>query len=1149
MTSTPKSDQPDSSQPNRRKKRVQLITVLLLAVALFLVLLPIGMRFYLQRWLVNNGADTAVIRKISFNPFAGKISLQGTNIKIADTTVISDADIMINLGMLSLLKKEAVIQQAVLDGVTFDAEVYEDGRIRLGSYTITPPGEELPEPESADTQLSWVIRAQDVQLRNCTIRFKMPDLELIANVDEASMLKFDTVADDHSGTFKLTGSVNGTPVMIDLDLLKILPNILARGRIKIDGFSLNNLADLLKPYLDPFTGQAWVDGMVDFSMPLDSLDISTDYKGSIALEKSHIAGESFSVQGAPVRWEKGSVHFEMTEEKGIIIRTDGLLTGKELGVDIFDPVINIREPDLAIEGKVLVTIDDEVTVDTDAGFTLAKTTLNMPPLAAEVSNVHWQGKDRRVRFNSGTGNKNLSVQTSGELLVEKPMFADKDSRVQLDVHGDSVSWNGDVSYQLALKAGEPSLVTTRGKLQGRDLALKLGSLLQYSQGKISADGSSKVSLAAAVKVEYDGGLNLSETEYAMSAIRSRGGEISWQGHGAFTLGSGNNMQLALNGGLTGKKVDLLLIESGLGIFQNELKFKTGSIMEIAPDISLKGKTSLETTGLSITQGDKKLAGLKRFYIDAIDAPGGRKITVKKAEADGLEVDINGNMPLKTAVKSVELSNIGTDDLEVFHVEQLSLQNPLVTSVKNGKKLAGLNTLIIKKIKAGLDQKITVNRINLDDLFFLGDSGQDKNAVCRLASTRVSRLDWGPETGTHAGSVSLADLNCRLVKEKDGTFAFVRQLKAMQTEPGEKNEMKKDKPKNSGAAFRLDKLTLRGDGTIHYRDFTLPRTFKSKMIIKTLQVNNLDSGRPAKPAKIKLIALMAGRAPMEVHGTVAPFSDPPSLDLQLNLKNYPLVKLSPYSIQAVGVGLASGQLRINSNIKLKDNTLDMQNSLVLQQLETKTIARDLAEKLDNQLPVPLDSALALLRNSEGNIKLDVPLHGKLDKLNVGVSDVLITALSKAIVPAASGYLMYTLGPYGALAWVGMEVGKKLLQINLPPVEFSPGSAELPENADDYFKRLVKILQDKPKADFQLCPRSAAWEFMSESEKKEMSEDSRELSEEEREKLTKLGQQRARVVKDHLIDTYSVDKDRLLICISLIEMEKNAKPRVDIQMSRQ
>jgi len=314
----------------------------------------------------------------------------------------------------------------------------------------------------------------------------------------------------------------------------------------------------------------------------------------------------------------------------------------------------------------------------------------------------------------------------------------------------------------------------------------------------------------------------------------------------------------------------------------------------------------------------------------------------------------------------------------------------------------------------------------------------------------------------------------------------------------------------------------------------------------LQVRDLNSGKPTEPASVKMFGTLDKRAPLEISGTVAPFAENLAMNMKIKLKNYPLAHLSAYTVQSVGVALASGQLQLESNINISDNQLDMENDLLLKKLETRTISSELAKKLDNQLPLPLNSALSLLRDNDDNISLDVPLKGPLDELDVGISDILITALGKAVVPAASGYLMYTLGPYGALAWVGMKVGEKILQVRLPPVEFTAKESEIPDNVKDYFDPLAKILQDKPDADLQLCPKSSAWEFISESKKKKLKEKELKLNDRDKEKLMKLGQERALKIKDYLMQNYSIDKDRLLICITEIETKKSARPRVEIHM---
>ncbi len=1122
-------------------------TTLFLGIAL--LLLPVIAKYYIIKQVVENGADTAVIDKLRINLFAGRISLEGVDVTLGGRTVLSNQDIYFDVGILSLFKKHAVIEKAVLDGVTLEIELYQDGRMRFGSYTTGASADGTPtQPENQAKP--WVTQAQTVTMSNCRVHFKMPDLDLTLQVDKASLVKFTTAPGDKSGTFSLSGTVNGTPIKLNLSTLRVEPDIIAGGGIQVDGLELDNLADFLKPYLAPFTGRASVDGTALFKRSVSG-DISVDYDGMIGLERGHIGGDSFSVQGAPVRWEKGPIHFELTEEKGIVIDVDGSLTGKDIAVDIPDPVIKIREPAVAIDGRVQVLINDEVTVDTCAGFTLKHTTFSMPPLQAEAADVSWQGKGECIKFNSGTTEKELSVRAQGELAAAHPSFADRDETVKLAANGSSLSWNGEVSYLLGLTDKAPSIVETNGSLKGTSLAVQQGDLMKYKQGALTAEGKGKVSLASKISVNYDGSLGLEETDLQMEAVSSSGKTIDWQGKSAFSLNADNDVQLILDGSLNTTELAAQLKEPAISFAQKSLTLATKGSVDLGRKTAVKGTASFESNGFAILDDNSqtRLLNLEQFTIDTIEAPGGEKISIKQALADGLEVDIPGNMPLKLTIPSIAMNDIQTDDLATFKTSELSAQSPVVVATKNNKKLAGLETLKIRNIQAGLDQQVTIDRVNFDEFFFLGESAKKKDNICSIAGARLSKLGWSPEEGMSGESLSFADLFCTLIRDKDGNLVLNKELAAMRT-AGKNAKKPADKPGKAeaspGANIRLNQITLRGESGLHFEDHTLAVPFSSDLAITTLQIKNIDSGNPSEPASVKMIGSVDKRAPLEISGTVAPFTDSPVVNMKLKLKNYPLTDLSAYTVQSVGVALASGQLKLKSKVKLKDNELDMSNEVVLKKLETSTISKELVAKLDNQLPIPLDSALSMLRDSEGNITLDVPLSGPVDELNVGISDILITALSKAIVPAASGYLMYTLGPYGALAWVGMKVGEKMLEIRLPPVDFPPGVSELPEGLKDYADRLAKILRDKPMEDFQLCPKSSAWEFSSESEKETADAKEPELSDRDREKLKALGQERAANIKEYLIGNYGIDKDRLLVCITKIETKKSAKPRVDIQM---
>lgn len=123
-------------------------------------------------------------------------------------------------------------------------------------------------------------------------------------------------------------------------------------------------------------------------------------------------------------------------------------------------------------------------------------------------------------------------------------------------------------------------------------------------------------------------------------------------------------------------------------------------------------------------------------------------------------------------------------------------------------------------------------------------------------------------------------------------------------------------------------------------------------------------------------------------------------------------------------------------------------------------------------------------------------------------------------------------------------------------------------EDYLERIGKILGDRPETDIQLCPVVASWELLppvaeeatlpeekQEAGKEELAtapdgagvkEQLAPLDEELRQRLLQLGEERGRLVKEYLAETYAIEPNRLLICDTRIETDPKAQPAVLLQM---
>ncbi|PHR27017.1 MAG: hypothetical protein COA36_10390 [Desulfotalea sp.] len=1048
-----------SSTPNKKgffyKRWVQVSGGILLSLPLLFLLTLYGLKSYLVDWFTENGADSASIEKLVINPFLGRITLGGLDVQLEGKSLLKNAEMVVDIGLTSLLQKNIKVQRALYSGLVLDLEQYADGSFRVGAYTIEKGTEKQAVEDTGKVTSSWGFLADNVDLIDCAVKVKTPDLDLELIVEKAELRKFTTREGKAGATLSFIGSLNGEALVMELSHIQVIPSIHIEGDVEVSRFQLLEIASLLKQALPVFVGDVGLDGNVNFSMD-DGTGIIVDYSGDIKVLNPDIGGESFATGAQNLTWQ-GSVHFEMGDDKPMLIVTDGLLAATDYVVQVAGANFKTEESTIELQGKTTVTIADNVLVKNEGSLFIEK----------------------------------ALVQVAGNEIIEE----------QLD-------WKGSVVYD-SNHVGAGQYLATKGTLQLAPLGLRTGG------------------------------------EGAEVSVQSN--ELSWQGEIVYgQKDDGQNAYVLLKGNLAGEKIVTELTAPGVTVAQGRIALTTDAKLNFGEIFGIEGTNSLVLDSFLFTAGTEgpKVA-LDKLEIVDLEGVGGRNLQLEQLTSTGLSVTLSGGLPMEITVPVVQLNGFTTADLANFDLASITVNKPRIIASHNGEELLRLDE--IKATALHLDESIhvTAESLRLVALTFLAASeGAKDDSFLNIGEVNLSGIKWAGDDGFTGKSLTFDNLVTNVIRDKDGELNVSRQLSAMQVVAVSEDAVvanitaEQDK-EETGLPLRLAEVAVTGKSHVRFADYTLAVPYITDLAIKKMVLLDLDSTQPEVKSSFVLEAELEKRAPFNVIGDISPFMSPTALHLQLNLKNYPLSRLSAYTVQSVGTALASGQLKLKTTLDLRNDILDMHNNVVLKKLETETIAPELAAELDNQLPISLDMALSILRDSDRNISLDIPLSGPVSDLNVGVSDVLVTALSKAIIPAASGYLMYTLGPYGALAYVGMKVGEKLLKIELPPVGFLPGEIAIADEQKKYLEKVADILKGRPETDIQLCPHVVSWEFMDEKQRDAVPGNDIEVAEESRERLVEIGQQRAEVVQSYLISTYGVDKSRLLICDTLFETGKADK----------
>ncbi len=1050
----------------RMKRWMKICIGVIVAVVLFFLLLPFGLKYYLTDWLVKNGADRAVIEKLRFNPFAGRITLRGVDVDRKGQSTLRNYSMVLNIGLISLFHHDIRIQRAEYRDLYIDLQQYPDGSWRIGSYTVKGEKKETKVKSPEDVSSAWNFLADQVILSNCNVHLQTPELTMALGIERAELMHLTTRKGQPAGSFSLNGQLNKSPVSLQLDTVQLVPELHLAGKVQLSRFKLGELSRLLSDVLPVLSGSVGFDGRFVFNRG-EEKGIDGNYDGAISLDKSDIGSANFKTGAGNLTW-KGRMHYAAPANSPVVIETDGLLAARGFNLKVSAPDLVTEASRIDLNGKTTITMADNILFKNEGSLVLGGVELVQSPYGITEENFYWKGN---VKYESDHNQEGQFVHTDG--------------------------------------------------------SLELG--------------------------EFQVGGGEQSKSFAMG-----GKKASWQGTAGFSQkDSGKKPIMTLAGTLQGEQLQSTLADPQLRIGQEKLELKTDSTIGLGENLDIGGQSSLTLLNFSLLEGgnNSPAVSFDKLVIPKLEWRGGQTIAIKDLSTTGAKAEIAGNFPLKIDIPEITMAGFVSDNPETFTLDELDVKKPQVTAAKNGVQLAGLDALVVSKISLEKEQKISAGNARLQNFVFLASQ---KNSAQKPAGSfseaNLNEITWSNKAGLQGNTLNFKDLAAIIIREKDGNTNITGPLAEMQKQgtTGQATEQKPETPapvageKSRAAAFELQKIVVAGKSHIHFEDHTLAVPFTSDLAISRLELYGIDSSRPDRKSEVLFQGELEERAPLEVTGYTLPFKEQPEADLKLELKNYPLANLSSYTVQSVGTALESGQLQLNSSVKLANDKLDMDNAVLLKRLETKTITPKLAAELNNQLPIPLDAALSLLRDNDRNIKLDVPLKGPISKLKVGISDVLITALSKAIVPAASGYLMYALGPYGALAYVGMKVGEKMLEVKLPPVVFPARQSSLTQAHVTYLKRIGKILQDRPETDIQLCPRVASWEFMTKEQKEAIPGDEIEVNAEVRNKLLELGQQRAEAVQSHLENAYGIDKDRLLICDTKIDTKKNALPAVLLQL---
>src|SRR5882672_3205473 len=247
-----------------------------------------------------------------------------------------------------------------------------------------------------------------------------------------------------------------------------------------------------------------------------------------------------------------------------------------------------------------------------------------------------------------------------------------------------------------------------------------------------------------------------------------------------------------------------------------------------------------------------------------------------------------------------------------------------------------------------------------------------------------------------------------------------------------------------------------DGYVRFLDRTTQPPFSEDISKLTVTVKDL-SNKKSQRANLLLQALIGGDSALDVRGDLSAIGAPTYVDMVGELKKLALPAANPYMEGMIGWVIRRGELTTKLEYKIEQDKLDAKNDILVGNLRVAPAKE--SDEVKKRIGLPLGLVVALLKDGDGNIHVNVPITGTFTDKQFDFSDAIWTAVRNVIVNILKA-------PFRAIGGL-FTSGDKIDEIKVDPVVFAAGSAVLGPELERQTVRVADFLRRSPYVSLSLA----------------------------------------------------------------------------------
>lgn len=458
-------------------------------------------------------------------------------------------------------------------------------------------------------------------------------------------------------------------------------------------------------------------------------------------------------------------------------------------------------------------------------------------------------------------------------------------------------------------------------------------------------------------------------------------------------------------------------------------------------------------------------------------------------------------------------------LNLFNMDNLTLSEPLSTSGESQKALPALTHIGNIQVQ---DTKADSKGVSIDSIV---SDAVKVNTIISPNKT-LANLVFQQEQNTESAPPSLPQASLQGSGSPSTTDA--------------QNVIENTPNAEQSPAFKapyyvsLKSFNIIGESAVYVQDQSINPALQRTLNIDSFSLRDLNTQDKEQATLLSLKARNGKYSTLNSDITVWPLADELTMQSALVIKEAELPPYSSYIANALGYQIDSGHLNLDLTLNANDGVLDGNSHILLREFNLG--GRQESSSVIKAGAVPLNIAVGILKDSNDNIELDIPLSGDVNNPEFGWKSFLVQPVRTALYKVSSNYLMQTFIPYANVITIAQFAGEQLLKVRVEPLEFTPKESQLSSSQDTFLEQLVALMQDKEKSQLKACGVTSYLDLG-------FDQAPAELDGEMKAYALNLAQERADNLKDYLVEK-GLPSSRILICSPEIDLSKDSFPRVEL-----